>query len=281
MRIALLSDIHGNVTAFDESINFIKKNNIDIIIFVGDYITDFPNSNQVVNKIKLLSKSYKTYIIKGNREDYIVEKIKSGSFDSLNTIAKMNLLMTYDSLSSENLDFISNLPDSIQLNLFDKKIYISHKYNETIKDKDIYIFGHTHIKESFIRDNCFYINPGSVGLSFPQNHNIAKAEFSILNISEIDYFIEDYSLSYDILKCINNLKTMENNKSYIENICWNKALSYCLITGKDVISKTFKIYNEKRAELDLINHNPTLWNNSFNQVISKYSIENINYLFNL
>lgn len=68
MKIAVLSDIHGNLTAFNAVLNDINKLDIDTFIIAGDHIVDCPQPNEVLEKIKSLN----AYVIKGNREDYIL-----------------------------------------------------------------------------------------------------------------------------------------------------------------------------------------------------------------
>jgi protein phosphatase len=53
MKIAILSDIHGNRLALEAVLNDIKKNKTDQIIILGDLITDFPQeTNNVLNIVK-------------------------------------------------------------------------------------------------------------------------------------------------------------------------------------------------------------------------------------
>ncbi len=52
MRFAVFSDIHGNIFALEKCMEYIEKNNIDAIIWCGDYITDIPKSHEVINYIK-------------------------------------------------------------------------------------------------------------------------------------------------------------------------------------------------------------------------------------
>ena len=41
MKIAVLSDIHGNEYAFDAVCDDIKKQSVDKVLILGDLITDF------------------------------------------------------------------------------------------------------------------------------------------------------------------------------------------------------------------------------------------------
>lgn len=58
-KIIVIADIHSNYAAFEASFNTIEKIKPDGIIFLGDYVTDFPypqrtmefyiNANQHIN----------------------------------------------------------------------------------------------------------------------------------------------------------------------------------------------------------------------------------------
>ena len=73
MRIAVLSDIHGNLTAIQAVISDLNKKNIDGCIFLGDLIDYGPHSNEV---IQILS-GFKWPIycnIWGNHEEAIINQ---------------------------------------------------------------------------------------------------------------------------------------------------------------------------------------------------------------
>lgn len=47
MKIAIISDVHGNYPALLAVISDAIRNNVDQFIFVGDYIFDLPYPNEV------------------------------------------------------------------------------------------------------------------------------------------------------------------------------------------------------------------------------------------
>ena len=62
MRLAVISDIHGNLPALERIFLFIDKANVDGIIWCGDYITDVLLSHEVLNFIRLKNKKYRNWI---------------------------------------------------------------------------------------------------------------------------------------------------------------------------------------------------------------------------
>ena len=105
MRFAVFSDIHGNIFALEKCMEYIEKNNIDAIIWCGDYITDIPKSHEVINYIKKINEKYTNYMIRGNRENYIIEYHKSKNKDWNIDSRKGALLCTYNELSDDDIEF--------------------------------------------------------------------------------------------------------------------------------------------------------------------------------
>ena len=70
VKVAVISDIHGNYVALEEVIKDAKMQGAEKYIFTGDLINEFPFGNKVINLIKDLQKDYDVYVVKGNREQY-------------------------------------------------------------------------------------------------------------------------------------------------------------------------------------------------------------------
>ena len=79
MRIGVLADVHGNLTALQAIIRDLKKQGIDEYIIAGDLIADCAQPNEVLSFIQ----SLKATVIKGNREDYVL-KFLNGEHEEWN-----------------------------------------------------------------------------------------------------------------------------------------------------------------------------------------------------
>lgn len=51
MRIAVLSDIHGNHIALNECLKHAKGQNVDRYVFLGDYLGEFPYQQKTMGKM--------------------------------------------------------------------------------------------------------------------------------------------------------------------------------------------------------------------------------------
>ena len=260
MKFAILSDIHGNIFALKKCIDTIDTMNIDRIIWCGDYITDIPKSHEVIEFIKKTMKKYESYIIRGNRENYIIEYNKSNNNDWTMENRKGALLCTYNELNKEDIEFISNLPESYIIDIPNiPKIYVSHERNYNDGNDCVYkLFGHSHKQYIFERDNIKYINPGSVGLA---TGGKAGIEFAVLEITQDYHKIENYNLQYDINEPI---KAIKNSMLDIIAIKWGDALIKLIETGIDYpalyLRETQKIAKEYGFDDDLDKIPLKVWN---------------------
>ena len=263
MKFIILSDIHGNIHALNACLNQIDKMDFDSIIWCGDYITDFPKSNEVIQKIQEYSKKYKSYIIAGNREKYIIEYEKrKESYNKEFSTAKENLRYTYELLTKKDIEWIKALPDYLEISYNKKKIYVSHKCTyEKIKDCNYKIFGHSHKQYNFRRDDIRYINPGSVGITTDE---IMGAQFSILEVTDKFEKLEEIIIKYDTT---NTLELIKHTPIYNDDIKWGKLLEMELKTGIDYPQMCIKEYNRIRDEHRINEESLEVWNIAINNVL--------------
>lgn len=217
MIYAILSDIHGNLTALKSVLSHIENNygnNIPIII-LGDYIDYGPRPNETICLLQDINLSY---AILGNHEKcYLTNDFSR--FSSSRGVE--SLKYTNSILSANSKTFISDHSNHIlNVEICGKKILLVHgdltdlfwgNMNNLEMCKGIYapfdyVFsGHTHIpnfSEIFFpsehldyrnkKKTCF-INPGSVGQ--PRNHN-PNAQYCIVDFALSTVRFE--KVSYDI-----------------------------------------------------------------------------------
>src|SRR5882757_2419440 len=67
MRIAVLSDIHGNLPAFEAVLGDVARQGVDRIVIVGDIVIGAPDSSECWR----LARSLGCSIVRGNNERYI------------------------------------------------------------------------------------------------------------------------------------------------------------------------------------------------------------------
>ncbi len=222
MRTAIISDIHGNATAFKEVLKDIKNAAVDMTISLGDNIGYGPEPDEVIH---LLNENHIPSVI-GNHEMAINRPRLQSWF---NPIARTSLEKTITLMSESSLRYIRNFnncmvlnnlrfvhgfpPGSVTLYLFEMTekqiIDVMTKMNEKIC-----FIGHTHVQEIITFDgktifqkplregiielddeNKYIINAGSVGQ--PRDGN-AHAKYVIfdsltneLTVRYIPYDVQD------------------------------------------------------------------------------------------
>lgn len=108
MRIAILSDIHGNLEALDAVIRNIGHRRVDVIVSLGDMIGYGPDPDAVVQQVRDLQ----CYALLGNHEASLIGE---GARRWMNFQAQENNILTEALLSPENLTYCRRLPRSLRL----------------------------------------------------------------------------------------------------------------------------------------------------------------------
>lgn len=110
-RIAIVSDIHGNMTAWEAVLNDIRSRGLKRIFCLGDLVGKGPDPVQVVDRVK-----------------ETCEQVVRGNWDELVAVNRDNENFTWqaDKLGQERLDYLANLPFSHQFELSGRTIRLVH-----------------------------------------------------------------------------------------------------------------------------------------------------------
>ena len=204
-KIAIISDIHSHQGLFEAVLNEVDDV-VDEYIFLGDYITDGPNANEVLRLVQ----KYGDYIIAGNRE---VDLANYDGYRWHERVRYKSKEFTYRELSKASCDFIKKLPIYQIIEAGNKRICLAHgspyDVREAVFDKsyalfdkliadfacDVYLFGHQHRPFQIKYRGCWFINPGSVNTPLDQR---ATSKYGILTIDdEITYEAKEIVYDWD------------------------------------------------------------------------------------
>ncbi|MCA9932793.1 MAG: metallophosphoesterase family protein [Ardenticatenaceae bacterium] len=181
MKIAVLSDIHGNLPALQTVAHHIEQWHPDHVVVAGDFINRGPQSPACWQLIQTKAASQGWQIIKGNHEDYVISHQQpqptTKALEELSRVSKW----TYQQLNGAVND-LAALPDQISLadpNGDEVRVchasmshnrdgLYSHQDEATLRQKiapspAVFITAHTHMP--FVRpvNGCLIVNAGSVG----------------------------------------------------------------------------------------------------------------------
>lgn len=255
MRLAVISDIHGNYKALEAFVEYIERqeaqgNGIAEILLLGDFFTDGPDPKRIMRMLRNLEAKYPCHYVLGNREEYLLGdllKPQGWKPSSLNGM----LYFVAQRLDAEIIDFMKELP------IFKKICYeglpsitICHgsptdtrsnfmedpgKHAQCMKalDTDFLIAGHTHRQEVSKLYNKMYLNPGALGMAIDSVGG--QAPFAILTGVNGNWEIELKSIPYDIESYLNDFK---ESGLLATGFVLSRATQKTLLTGVNYFFKT-------------------------------------------
>ena len=220
MKIAVISDIHGNLEAMKAVIENIKKENCEKIFCLGDLAMAGPMPKETIDFVRNLKNDIDFEIIQGNTDemiayatDQIYEKIKEG----LPVMAEA-YKSDIKTVTDEQKEYLKNLPKQKEIKIGDLKILLVHgsprRNNEDISpnldiktveemikdtDADLILCGHTHIPCGYqTTTNQTVINAGSLGRPFSIE---PKSCYLVLTVDGSKNFLAKHNLvEYDFEK---------------------------------------------------------------------------------
>jgi putative phosphoesterase len=224
MKIALISDIHGNAIALDHVLSDIHKKKVDKIYVLGDICYRGPEPKRSLELIRALQ----TEVIKGNADEWVVRGVLQGEVPD-KALEMMNLERnwTVSKLESSDLEYLEKLPSQIKLTIEGISINIFHatpgslfefvqphiddetikaKLMSSIEDAKIYIYAHIHKPYIRYTQGKIVINTGSVGLPFD---GLVMASYAIVEIADGNIRTSIERVVYDIEQVAEQYRELE------------------------------------------------------------------------
>jgi putative phosphoesterase len=188
-RIAVLSDVHGNLVALEAVLKEIKKDRPDAVLVAGDLVMNGPDPNGTVDALRSLEADG-ALIVSGNTDiavgdfDYgsAYPQYQDGVPDTITTAAEW----AHDELGDEQLDWLRRLPSERRMRTEDDTLVLvvhaspgsqTRGFDQALDanivferaaatDARIICVGHTHVPE--VRDLGWkvIVNDGSAGYVF-------------------------------------------------------------------------------------------------------------------
>jgi predicted phosphodiesterase len=205
MRIAVISDMHGNDLAFEAVEADIQKQSVDQIVCLGDAIQGGPQPAQVVRRLQRLN----CPVVMGNADAWLISGVETADEGiPPDRLKKMGEIRNWSlaQLSEEDIDFIARFQPTITVPLEDGLELLCFHGSPTSFDEIILpaapeeefrrilgpyadrvlTGGHTHAQQIRRNGKYFFFNPGSVGFAYShqqsEDHFKADpwAEYAIL-----------------------------------------------------------------------------------------------------
>ena len=236
MKIAILSDIHGNKIALDAALEDIEAVGVDEYWVLGDIVALGPDPVGVSQRLATLQNCH---MIRGNTDRYVVTGDRPPPFlqdlnadvEKISAFAEITATFAwtqgavtaagwFDWLSKLPLEIQKVLPDGTQCLLVHASpgkddgpgmgkdtsdIDISKLLKETATD--LICVGHTH--QAFDRkvEKWRILNPGSISNPLPP---VLQASYMILDVSMNGYHVEHRKVDYDRDQVISQVQAIKH-----------------------------------------------------------------------
>ncbi|MBO8137998.1 MAG: phosphodiesterase [Desulfotomaculum sp.] len=170
MKIGVLSDTHGSLKYFEQAMDFL--NDCDYIIHGGDVLYHGPRNP----------------LPEGYDPKTLAEKI-----NNIN-----NIIFTRGNCDADVDQMVINHPIQspyVFTQLGRLKVFLCHGYKKEKKElvemakkfnANLFIYGHTHIKELYRDGNLIVLNPGSISLPKDGTHSAAVIEDNSIKLIDIN-----------------------------------------------------------------------------------------------
>ncbi len=266
MKLAVLSDIHSNSIALKACMDYIEQQSVDGLLLLGDYVSDCPNPQETLTLLRKLKEKYKTFMIRGNREQYFLN-YKNGTAGSWGyTSYQGSLLYTYERLTKKDLDWFASMPETMLLELegtapillvhgspvysrelMDAGKENTNKYLEQLQ-VDYMLAGHTHRQFVYEKNGKQLLNPGSVGVAIGA---IEAAHMAMLIWEQGRWNYELLTIPYDYKKvCEQFEKSSLMKKAKIWPKCILKSISTGVNLGPLCAKRSFDLAMEAGEQLE-------------------------------
>lgn len=144
MRVAVLSDIHGNLVALDAClVDLASQGSADAIVAAGDLCLDGPKPKKVLQRLEELG----AQCVRGNTDRYLAEGQRSGQ----TTTAAAQLAWTRKDLGEHWLSWLAELPFALRIGEDENQLLIVHA-NPKTDDEYIWPDADDVTLEAFIGD---------------------------------------------------------------------------------------------------------------------------------
>jgi putative phosphoesterase len=213
MRLAIISDIHGNLVALEAVLADIAQRRCDQIICLGDVIEDGPNPRECLHKIHELG----CETVMGNTDERMLKFHGQTPDSSMESVSYQRNFWSANQLDHDDCELIKTFKPFLKLELGGLSLIAYHGSPKSNTDPivqstsaeelqaffaghtaNLFVGGHTHWPFCINHFEARVINPGSAGLpyrvpatgftgKYPKNIKAFRpflAEYAMLEVRE-------------------------------------------------------------------------------------------------
>lgn len=222
-RIAVLSDVHGNLIALEATLAAIRREKPDAILVAGDHVLNGPGPAGTVDALRALE-TEGALIVSGNTDVAVADFDFGAAFpqyaDGVPDGIRIAAEWAHDELSDEQLDWLRRLPAERRLRAADDTLVLvvhaspgsqTRGLDQTLDanvileraaatDARVICVGHTHMPE--VRDLGWklIVNDGSAGWVFDGD---PTASWALVTIEDGEVAAEIRRAEFDLMAVAN------------------------------------------------------------------------------
>lgn len=220
MKLAVISDIHGNEQALRSVLDDISKIGASHIAVLGDISYRGAKPKECLDIVRQLHAK----VIKGNADEWIVRGVTQGEVpDKALSLMQTEQTWAKAQLLDEDIKYLAELPTTLEIPLSNQsQLFACHATPTSLFDiipdqapntnlqtfvdanerANYYVYGHIHLPFARSFDSKKILNTGSVGLPFDGD---ARASYLVFDRTGNDIQIQFRRVSYDIEKACSDL----------------------------------------------------------------------------
>ena len=269
MKIAIISDIHGNLEALKATLKDIEKRQVDKIICLGDTIAKGVHPKECLSLIRKKCE----IVLQGNCDVYF--SIEHQNIDEMDELKQKRIKWNKSLINKEDREYLLSLPFAYEFYMSGSLVRVFHatptandiaianvdkietKYQMFLPSEntqsqniaDVVIYGHIHHPYMDKIYNKTIINVGSVGNSFEVIRNKNK-DSDVLETTKSNYLIiegeygsREYSsdISFQFIKVPYDIdKELEDENLNIEKENYRFELKQGMYRDMAKINENFK-----------------------------------------
>jgi putative phosphoesterase len=214
VRIAVVSDIHGNLVGLDACLADLQaQGGADVVIAAGDLCLDGPKPKKVLQRLQEVG----AQCVRGNTDRYISDE----EVESIDGVDDGLIQWTRNELGEQWVSFLRELPFALRIGDDDNQLLIVHA-NPKSDDEHIWpdaddaslerligdeaataiAFGHLHLPYARIWRGKLLVNVASAGL--PKDGD-PRASYAILTERNGGWQVKHRRVAFDVKKVATQL----------------------------------------------------------------------------
>jgi putative phosphoesterase len=226
MRIAIISDSHGNLPALENVLLDLDRTGpYDVVLMGGDVAYGGPYPSQCIDRI--MERGYPC--VRGNTDQMIVDAVTGGGDpqadwvlnqldeDHLNFLQTLPVQQTIDLGNSRTLGLVHATPWSIYDSILPDGTDVDFRRMLIEANTSVVCYGHIHLQHQRTLGAGTVVAVGSLGLPFDGDR---RSMYTVIDVEETGFRVDFRRLDYDIEPVIHAARTSggPNGETFATNV---------------------------------------------------------------